>query len=180
MIRSKGKRLIYDSQNKTGIKKVEVVYYHQGKQFIRLSTPPWFSEVCRVDKEPRENGTKLVQCLQDILQHPSSKTLSRWFQNIARVRNCPDVTKINSLFGLWVLSYLFVCLFILSSFGLFAFLSFCLFIFLSCCLFVMLSFCHVVFLSFCLFVFLSFCLDIMLIKCLKGLKSKKSLFVSKF
>ena len=33
---------------------------------------------------------------------------------------------------------------------------------------------------FCLFVFLSFCPGITLIKCLKGLKSQKSLFVSKF
>ena len=46
--------------------------------------------------------------------------------------------------------------------------------------FVILSFCLFVFLSFCLFIFLSFYLDIMLTKCLKGLKSQKSLFVSKF
>ena len=53
-------------------------------------------------------------------------------QNIARVRNCPDFTLSNSLFGL------------------------------------------------CLYVFLSFCLHITPIKCQKGLKSQKSLFVSKF
>ena len=59
----------------------------------------------------------------------------------------------------------------------FVFLSSCLFVFFfSFLLFVSLSF----FLSFCLFAFLSFCLDIMLIKCLKGLKSQKSFFVSKF
>ena len=59
--------------------------------------------------------------------------------NIARVRNCPDVAILNSLF---------------------VFLSF-------------------VFFSF-FFVFLSSCLDITLIKYLNGLKSQKSLVVSKF
>ena len=54
-------------------------------------------------------------------------------------------------------------------------MSFCLF-----CLFVFLSFCLFVFLSFCIFVFLSFCHDITPIKCNNGLKSQKSLFVSKF
>ena len=59
-------------------------------------------------------------------------------------------------------------------------LSFCLFVFLSFCLFVFLPFCLFVVLSFCLFDFLSFCPNIPLIKCLKGLKSRKSLFVSEF
>ena len=52
-------------------------------------------------------------------------------QNIARVRNCPDITILNSLFVL--------CLFVLLSFCLFVFLSFDLFVFssfLSSCLFV--------------------------------------------
>ena len=73
-------------------------------------------------------------------------------ENITRVRNRPDITIWNSLFGL--------CLFpLFLSFSIvFVFLSFCLFVFLSVCLFVFLSFCLFVFLSFCLFVFLSFCL----------------------
>ena len=72
-------------------------------------------------------------------------------QNIARVRNCPDITILNSLFSLL-------------SFYLSSFLSFCPVFFY--------------FFTFCLFcLFLSICLDIMLIKCLKGLKSRKSLFV---
>ena len=77
-------------------------------------------------------------------------------KNIARVRNCPDVTILNSDFGLCLLS--FCPLVILSfcfvlSFCLFVFLFFCLFVFLSC--FVFLSFCLFVFLSCGLFVFLS-------------------------
>ena len=83
-------------------------------------------------------------------------------KNIARVRNCPDVTILNSLFGL--------CLSVFLSFF---FLPFRLFVF-----FCKFFFCLFVFLSFCFF--LSFCLDIMLIKCQKGVKSQKSLFVSKF
>ena len=62
-------------------------------------------------------------------------------KNIARVRNCPDVAILNSLFGLRLLSFVFLS---------FIFLSL-----LSCCLVVFLHFCI---LSFCLFVFLSFCL----------------------
>ena len=46
---------------------------------------------------------------------------SRRKENIARVRNCPDITILSSLFGLQVS---------------FVFLSFCLFVFLSFCLFV--------------------------------------------
>ena len=46
--------------------------------------------------------------------------------------------------------------------------------------FVFLFFCLFVFLYLSLFVFLYFCLHINSIKCLKGLKSQKSLFVSKF
>ena len=65
-------------------------------------------------------------------------------KNIARVRNCPDVTTLDSFFGLCLLSF---CLFV--------FLSFCIFVFLSFRLFVFLSFCLFDFLSFCLFVFLS-------------------------
>ena len=87
----------------------------------------------------------------------SSKIAS--FENIARVRNRPDVTILNSLFGL--------CLF--------AFLLFCLYVFLS-----FLSCCLVVFFALLSFIMLSFCLDIMHMKCLKGLKAQKSLFVSKF
>ena len=74
-------------------------------------------------------------------------------EKIPRVRNCPDVTILNSLFGLCLS---FFCLFILLSFSLFD--SFCLFVFLSFCIFYLF-----VFLPFCLFVFLSFlsfCLDI--------------------
>ena len=52
------------------------------------------------------------------------------WKNIARVRNCPDVTILDSL-GL--------CIFVA--------LPFCHVVFLSCCLFVMLSFCLFVFLS---------------------------------
>ena len=72
--------------------------------------------------------------------------------NITRVRNCPDVTTLNSLFGLCIFELLSVCFF-----------SFCLFVFLS----------------FYLFVFLSFCLFVTLIKCFQGLKSQKPLFPSK-
>ena len=80
---------------------------------------------------------------------------------------------LNSLFGLCLFDFfLFLFLF------LFVFLSFCLFVFLSFHLFVFSSFRLFVF---CLFVFLSFSLFVLcLIKCLKGLKSQKSLFVSKF
>ena len=98
-------------------------------------------------------------------------------ENIARVRNCPDVTILISLFRLCLRSF---CLFVILSCCLFVILSFCHFVFLSFCLFVFLSFCLFVILSFCLFVILSFCLDIVLIKCLKGLKCQKSLFESKF
>jgi len=72
------------------------------------------------------------------------------------------------------------CLSVFLSFGLFVFMSFCLFVVLPFCLFVFMSFCLFVFLYLCLFVFLSFCLNIILVKCLKGLKSQKALFVSKF
>ena len=82
---------------------------------------------------------------------------------LARVRNCPDITILNFLFGR--------CLFICSSFCPFIFLTFFLFVFFCLCVF---------FLHFCLFIFLSFCLYITLIKCLKGLESQKLLFVSKF
>ena len=54
-------------------------------------------------------------------------------------------------------------------------ITICLFV-----LFIFFSFCLFVFLSFCLSVFLSSRLFVFLIKCLKGLKSQKSLFVSKF
>ena len=70
---------------------------------------------------------------------------AQWWieENIARVRNCPDVAIVNSLFGLCLLSF---CLFVF-------FLSFCLFVLLYFCLFVF------SFLSFCLFViFCHFCL----------------------
>ena len=92
-------------------------------------------------------------------------------KNIASVRNCPDVTLLNFLFGPCILSF---CLFI--------FLSFCIFVFLNIfsCIFFCLFFCSYVFLSFFLFFFCLFCLDTMLIICLKGLKFQKSLFVSKF
>ena len=84
------------------------------------------------------------------------------------MRNCPDVTILNSLFGLCLFVYLPFCVFIflcflcfclfvilsILCFSVFFFLSFCLFlIFWSCCLFVSLSFYH-----FDLFAFLSFCL----------------------
>jgi len=62
------------------------------------------------------------------------------------VRNCPDVTMLNPLFGL--------CLFVLLSFSFFFFLSLCPFVLLSCCLFFL--FCLFIFLPFCLFVFLPF------------------------
>ena len=50
--------------------KVKVVFIiiEKGKQLTILSTPSWFSQVCRVDKVSRENCAKLVQCLQNILQ----------------------------------------------------------------------------------------------------------------
>ena len=54
-------------------------------------------------------------------------------KNIARVRNCPDVTILNSLFGL--------CL-----------LSFCIFVFLSVCQLSWFIFCLFVLSPFCLFV----------------------------
>ena len=81
-------------------------------------------------------------------------------ENIARVRNCPDVTILSSHFGLCLLSF---CLFTFLSFCHFVFLSFC---FLLCCLFVILSFCLFDILYFCLFVFLSFCLFVFLSFCL--------------
>ena len=67
-----------------------------------------------------------------------------FFLNIARVRNCPDVTISISLFGLCLFVFLPICVFchfvILSScpfvFFPFFLLSFCLFVFLSLCLFV--------------------------------------------
>ena len=62
-------------------------------------------------------------------------------ENIARVRNCPDVAILSSLFGLCLSSF---CLFVFLPLSL---LSFCLFVFLSFCLFVFLSFCLYVFLS---------------------------------
>ena len=47
-------------------------------------------------------------------------------KNITRVRNCPDITILNSLFGILVfLSCCIFCLFVLLYFCLFAFLSFC-------------------------------------------------------
>ena len=65
------------------------------------------------------------------------------------MRNCPDVTIFNYLFGLCLLSF---CPFIF-----FYFLLFCLFVFLSCSPFVMLSCCLFVMLSFCLFIIFHFC-----------------------
>ena len=62
-------------------------------------------------------------------------------KNITRVRNCPDVAILSSLFGLCLSSF---CLFVVLPSSL---LSFCLFVFLSFCLFVFLSFCLYVFLS---------------------------------
>ena len=75
-----------------------------------------------------------------------------FFKNIARVRNCPDVTILNSLIGLCLLYFCLFC-----HYGNFVLLSCCLFVILSFCLFVILSFCHVVFLPCCHFVILSFC-----------------------
>ena len=72
-----------------------------------------------------------------------SKGKAGYSNNMAKVRNCPDVAIIISLFGLYLL--------VLLSSSLFVFLSFCCFF----CLFVILSFCLFVHLSFCLF---SFCL----------------------
>ena len=80
--------------------------------------------------------------------------------NIARVQNCPDVTILNSLFGLCLLSF---CVFV---FFLFGFLSFCLFVSLFFCLFVFLSGHHADQRSEG--------------SQLETLKSQKSLFVSKF
>ena len=109
------------------------------------------------------NNTPPPVCCQ-LLNSPttnkSQQQTKKNKENIARVQNCPDVTIFNSLFGLCQLSFCLFCLFVF--FILFIFVFFCLFS---------------VFLSFCL---LSFFVDITLIKCLKGLKSKKSLFVSKF
>ena len=69
-----------------------------------------------------------------------SSQLLECIKNIARVRNCTDVTILNYLFGLCLLS-----------FSLYVFLSFCLFVFMSFfCLFV-----FYVFLSFSFFVDLS-------------------------
>ena len=59
-------------------------------------------------------------------------------KNIARVRNCPDVTILNSLFGLCLLSF---CLFVFSPFCLFAFLSFCILVFWPFCLYIFMPFC---------------------------------------
>ena len=51
---------------------------------------------------------------------------ARAAKNIARVQNCPDITILNSLFGILVfLSCCIFCLFVLLYFCLFAFLSFC-------------------------------------------------------
>ena len=96
------------------------------------------------------------------------------------MRNCPDVTIQNSLFGICLFEFVvfsaFVILFFVMLFFVMFFLSYCLFDFLSFCLFLCF---FLSFLSFFLFVFLSLCLDIMPIKYLKGLKSQKSYFVSK-
>ena len=56
------------------------------------------------------------------------KRCKKDLKNIASVRNCPDVTILNSLIGLCLLSF---CLFVFLTFCLFVFLSFYLFIFLS-------------------------------------------------
>ena len=77
-------------------------------------------------KQCSENSEKKICKLNKIPELALSVAL----KNIARVRNCPDITILNSLFGL----------FVLLSVHLFVFLSFCLFIFLS-------------FSSLCLFVF---------------------------
>ena len=63
-----------------------------------------------------------TQCALHIglMVRSASKETHMEAENIARVRNCPDVTKLNSLFSLGIL-------------------SFCLFIFLSLCLFVQTS-----------------------------------------
>ena len=55
------------------------------------------------------------------------------------MRNCPDVTILNSPFGLCLLSFCLICPFFFLSFYLFVFLPFCLFVFLPFCLFVFLS-----------------------------------------
>ena len=75
-------------------------------------------------------------------------------KNMARVRNCPDVTILNSL----ILSCLFVFLpFYRLVFSLFCnVVFFCHVVFLSWSLFVFLSFCNFDFLSFLFFVFLYF------------------------
>ena len=57
-----------------------------------------------------------------------------WRKNIARVRNCLDITILNSLFGLCLLSF---CLFAFVFFVFFVFLSFCLDITLIKCLIVL-------------------------------------------
>ena len=107
-------------------------------------------------------------------------------QNIARVRNCPDVTLflvfVSENFCLFVF-HLFVNLsFVLSSFCLifcclfcpFYLLCFlCLFVFLSLCLFVFLPFCNFVILFFCLFDLLSFRLFVTLIKVSEGSQVSK-------
>ena len=90
-----------------------------------------------------ENNSYLYQLVMNQKEYKNI-CLQENKKNIARVRNCPDITILNSLSGLLVVF----------SNGLFVvFLSLCLFVFLSFCFFVFLSFCPFVFLS---FVFLSF------------------------
>ena len=86
-------------------------------------------------------------------------------ENIARVRNCPDVTLLNSLFGLFILSFCDLDFLCFCHFVILPFSSFCLFVFLSFCHFDFPSYCLLVFLLLCLFVFLSFCLRVFLSFC---------------
>ena len=75
----------------------------------------------------------LVMQKSEVMYKNTKRNMPRWKgkcnKKIARVRNCPDVTMLNSIFGL---------------------LSFCFFVFLSCCLFDFLSFCLVALLLSCI------------------------------
>ena len=64
----------------------------------------------------------------------------RELKNIARVRNCPDVAILSSLFGLRLFDFLTFCLVLFFPFCLF--FTICLFVFFPFCLFVFLSWQH--------------------------------------
>ena len=93
-----------------------------------------------------ENNSYLYQLVMNQKEYKNI-CLQENKKNIARVRNCPDITILNSLSGLLVVfsNGLFVVF-------LFVFLSLCLFVFLFFCFFVFLPFCLSVFCLFVIFV----------------------------